>query len=302
MVSTADMGRPLIDRVSDPVRRHLMTSLFYAPSLGALAIAGGLIPAAVATGMFTTFAAYSYMCLKLEKRDIMKFQEALPRHTRSEHRRSAPVKVQRMCNRLRREFGIEKPVRVYLYPDSYPPAFATPENEIGFSRKAYNLLSYGQLRWVLAHELAHIAKGDTKVNYPMLTVSNYMERVAAGIGAAATVQVMVNANLMVGGLAGLTAAFAVATARRYVDMYSSRSMERRRDYEATQKTGNPIDAIMAVTKVEALKGMDQISLHQQWLHTHPVGMKRVKNIVTAYQHGLRDGTMAPLSVEPAYSP
>lgn len=293
------MGRPLIDRVSDPVRRHAMTSLFYAPSLGALAMAGGLLPAAVASGMFTAFAVYAYLRLKLEIRDIQKLQEVSPHTVLPECRESAPEETQTVCDALCRDFGIEKPVRVYIYPDDYPPACATTDDEIGFSRVAYDLLPPDELRWVIAHELAHIAKGDTQINYSMLRVSNYMEIVAAGIGSASAMQAMGQTGLVAGGVAGLAAIFTVSRARPYIDMYSSRSMERRRDYEATQKTGNPLGAIVAIGIVEKLKGSEQISLREQWLHTHPVGMARRKNIVTAYQDGIRSGILAPPATEPA---
>lgn len=296
------MGRPWIDRVSDPVRRHVMTSLFYAPSLGALAVAGGLAPAALATGMFTAFAVYSYLRIKIEIRDIQNLQQPLSRHVILEHRRSAPLKAQRMCRRLCRDMGIEKPVRVYLYPADDAQAFATAGDEIGFSRKFYALLTPGQLRWVIAHELAHIAKGDTKINHAMLRVSQYMERLAAGIGGAAAMQAMGQPGLLAGGIAGLTAAFAVAKARPYADMYCSRSMERRRDYEATQKAGNPVDAISAIHIVEYLKKTQDLSLRERWLHTHPVGMARFKNIVTAYEDGVLSGVMRPIPPAPDAAP
>ena len=293
------MGRPLIDRLGDPVRRHLMTSLFYAPSLGALALAGGWVPVAAATGMFTALAAYAYLRIKIEIDDVQKLQDSQPRHIATEHRRSAPLKVQRMCKRLCRDLGIEKPVRVYLYPAAYPAAFATADNEIGFSRKFYAMLNRGELEWVIAHELSHIAKGDTKVNYAMLQVSNYMERVAAAIGGGAAMQAMGHTGFDALGAGALTALFAVTSARRYVDGYSSRSMERRRDYEATQKTAKPFDAISAIAKVEMLQESHKMTLSERWRHVHPIGMARVNNIITAYYDGLRRGIIAWPAPEPA---
>ena len=293
------MSRPLIDRLSDPVRRQMLTSLFYAPSLGALALAGGLVPVVVASGMFTAFALYASMRINLELRDLKEYQKKLPPDEVFGARWPAPAEAQAMADELRQEFGITKRVHVFLYPDEYPPAFATEDDEIGFSNRAYEMMNPGEVRWVIAHELAHIAKGDTQVNYPMLFLSKYMERLAAGIGGVSAMQAAGHESLALGGVAALSAAFVVAKARHYVDMYSSRSMERRRDYEATQTVGNPLDAIYAVRKVELLKEMDEMSLRERWLYTHPLGMARIQNIVNAYEDGVRRGLIAPPERAPA---
>ena len=292
------MGRPLIDRLSDPVRRHVMTSLFYAPSLGALALAGGLIPAAAVSSAFAYVAVYSYFRLEIENREMRKEDADMPSDESLGLRIAAPTSMQKMLDDICRKFGIAEKIPVFLYNNFHPSAFVTSENEIGFTDRAFFSLELPEMEWVMSHEAAHIEKGDTKINHAMLRVSRCMERFAAGIGGASAFPAMGMTNPVVAAITGLSAVFAVLAARQYVDAYESRSKERRRDYEAMQKTGNLDAAISATHKLEEWEGRKNMSLKQRWLHTHPVGEARIRNITIAYQDGLKSGAIKAPAAAP----
>jgi heat shock protein HtpX len=159
-----------------------------------------------------------------------------------------------MVNDLARRAGLPMP-RLYVLPQEAPNAFATGRNAhhaaVAVTQGALRLLPPEELRGVIAHELGHVANGDT-------LVSTIAATMAGAIGMLAS---MARWGMMFGGsrddrrggnpLAALVALVVAPLAALLVQMAISRSREYAADAYGAKLVGTGRPLAGALLRLDA---------------------------------------------------
>jgi heat shock protein HtpX len=143
---------------------------------------------------------------------------------------------------------------VYVIDAPQPNAFATGRNPkhaaVAVTRGILDLMDYGELEGVLAHELAHVRNRDILISTIAATIGaalSFVARMAfwGGLGGRRR-----EGNALQG-IIGLLAIFLAPLAAMVVQMALSRSREFEADRSGAQVTGAPLNLARALQKLEA---------------------------------------------------
>ncbi len=198
--------------------------------------------------------------------------------------------VSGMVAELARRAGLAAPPALYWVPDRRLNAFAAGDRErsaIGLSDAALRHLTPREAEAVLAHEVAHIAAGDTG-----------LMRVAMGIGQVTRLTSFIGLTgslLLVLGTTGsavvpayVVLVFAAApTAVTLLQLAFSRNREFAADLGAAQLTGDPLALVAALEKIDVMQrgrwpwrlGGPADVVVPSWLLTHPPVRLRVERLL-----------------------
>ncbi|GAA3752743.1 M48 family metalloprotease [Salinactinospora qingdaonensis] len=167
--------------------------------------------------------------------------------------------------------------RVYLSPTPAPNAFAVGRTQrragVCCTTGLLRLLNERELRAVLAHELAHIRRGDTLVSSVAATLGTLITSLTAlalllPLGDSEDEDVP---NLLGGLLFLLLGPLAAAV----IHASGSRAREHRADEEAAQLTGDPMSLVSALRKIQVGAGIHTLPANRELLSaahlmiTHP---------------------------------
>ncbi|MFC3532558.1 zinc metalloprotease HtpX [Vogesella facilis] len=155
-----------------------------------------------------------------------------------------------MVAELAQRAGLPMP-RVYVIHEEQPNAFATgrnPENAaVAATTGIMRMLSYQELRGVMAHELAHVQHRDTLIS----TISATM---------AGAISALANFAMFFGGrdedgrpvnpIAGIAVAILAPLAASLIQMAISRAREFEADRGGAEISGDPLALAAALQKIE----------------------------------------------------
>src|SRR5574343_1410827 len=155
-----------------------------------------------------------------------------------------------MVRELAQRAGLPMP-RVYLIDEDQPNAFATGRNPqhaaVAATTGILRLLSAGEIRGVMAHELAHVAHRDILIS----TISATM---------AGAISALANFAMMFGGrdsegrpanpIAGIAVALLAPIAASLIQMAISRAREFDADRGGAAISGDPLALAAALQKIE----------------------------------------------------
>ncbi|WP_174873725.1 zinc metalloprotease HtpX [Vogesella oryzae] len=155
-----------------------------------------------------------------------------------------------MVAELAQRAGLPMP-RVYVIHEDQPNAFATgrnPENAaVAATTGIMRMLSYQELRGVMAHELAHVQHRDTLIS----TISATM---------AGAISALANFAMFFGGrdeegrpvnpIAGIAVAILAPLAASLIQMAISRAREFEADRGGAEISGDPLALAAALQKIE----------------------------------------------------
>lgn len=154
-----------------------------------------------------------------------------------------------MVDELRQKAGLPMP-KVCIAPHEAPNAFATGRSPrkaaVAVTAGALKLLSYDELRGVMAHELAHVKNRDTLTSCIAATV-------AGVLGYLAHMGMLMGGGRREGGnplVALVTVLFAVVAAALIKAMIS-RSREYIADHDGAQIAGSPMGLASALQRLDS---------------------------------------------------
>lgn len=154
-----------------------------------------------------------------------------------------------MVDELRQRAGLPMP-KVCICPQDAPNAFATgrsPANAaVAVTQGALRVLSYDELRGVVAHELAHVKNRDTLISCIAATVSGvlaYLAQMSMFFGGGDRR----DGNPLIGLVGLLIAVFGAALIKAMI----SRSREFVADHDGAIIAGSPHGLISALQRLEA---------------------------------------------------
>jgi Zn-dependent protease with chaperone function len=284
------MNKLWIDTLENGQRRRLMLALRMAPSIGAIAVGGGLTTLTVAAGMFGLLGAAgkfldSKLFEKITDKDILS-RAFKGRATEDSGR------LQQMGNDLSSRFGVSPPVNIFIGEGAKPKFAVTIGHSVSIHSKVEENWTSKELEFLMAHEIAHIKAGDcARARVP---TKSLIEQGVVGLALAELVQIFAQASfpIMVAGIGiGSTG---LLMARRLIKNFESHSIERCRDREAVQKTGDLQSALSVMGKItpaeEAIKSPGSLT---RFFREHPPYRERVVNLVAAYYEAANSGAMRP---------
>ncbi|MEM9072062.1 MAG: zinc metalloprotease HtpX [Myxococcota bacterium] len=193
--------------------------------------------------------------------------------------------VLRLVETLSKKAGIRAPV-VMLIPSDVPNALATGEGKgriLAVSTGLLRRLSPRELRCVLAHEIAHLQRGDTF----LLRVVAVFESFTRSMSRLGMWLLVLQLPLVMFGAPALPwstfLVFLVApTVAALLRLAVSRSREYAADAGAVALTGDPQALAAALTKLDALERRSLFAAWApSWLRTHPATRERVGRLVGA---------------------
>ncbi|QDU70270.1 zinc metalloprotease HtpX [Mucisphaera calidilacus] len=152
-----------------------------------------------------------------------------------------------MVERLAKNANLPMP-RVYVCPQQAPNAFATGRNPsnaaVAVTEGAIQLLDYGELEGVLAHELAHVKNRDT-------LISTVAAVIAGTLNAAQWLILFGGGRRDVHPLIMLAMIIGAPIAAALIQMAISRSREFVADADAARIAGTPNGLVGALQKLQA---------------------------------------------------
>ena len=156
-----------------------------------------------------------------------------------------------MVRELAGRAGLPMP-RVYVIEEDQPNAFATGRNPehaaVAATTGIMQLLSYQELRGVMAHELTHVQNRD-------ILISTISATMAGAISALASFAMFFGGRDENGRptnpLAGILIAILAPMAASLIQMAISRSREFAADAGGARISGNPLALAQALSKIEA---------------------------------------------------
>lgn len=163
----------------------------------------------------------------------------------------------KMVDELRTRAELPMP-KVYVCPQEAPNAFATGRSPrkaaVAVTEGALRLLSYDELRGVMAHELAHVKNRDTLISCVAATIAGVLAYLAQW-------------GFLLGGgnregsnpIVGLVTMIIAAVGAVVIKATISRSREYVADHDGAVIAGSPNGLISALQKLEVMAG--RVPLH-----------------------------------------
>lgn len=222
----------------------LKTSLLMAAILalfgtigGALGGAGGMMIALLLGGALNFFAYWKSdsMMLKMHKAQPVDMNTA--------------PEFYGMIQELSARAGLPMP-RVYVVHEDQPNAFATGRNPehaaVAATTGIMRLLSYEELRGVMAHELAHIRNRDTLIS----TISATFAGAISSMANLAMFTGMGRREGEGGGMSHMLLVFLAPMAAMVIQMAISRTREYGADAGGAEISGDPVSLAQALRKID----------------------------------------------------
>jgi len=234
----------MIDKVPAPDRKRVWAAL--AAMIVVLVFAAWVVFGQ--TGIFVVIATVGLVALiepQLGARTIMKFLGGRPLQPRDAPRLYA------VALKLSRRASLEAPPMLYLAPLPVPNAFAVGDagdSAIGLTRSLIVNLTERELEAMLAHEIAHIAAGDTA----LMRFAEMIRRTGMAITLFGLF-VAFFGGLIVAGGSGLLAIWMLAFVPLTLNLLQlalSRAREFAADHDAYHLTGDGPSLASALVKVE----------------------------------------------------
>lgn len=194
-----------------------------------------------------------------------------------------------MVARLARAAGLQTPPELYLVPARELQAFAVMSGgqmAIGVSPSLVRELSPDELEGVLAHELSHLANGDTRVMAAAVAMRGLTRSLASLAWLLLLVSALVPSALSVS--LGAMLLFLAAPVLSYLaELGLSRTREFNADLAAVQLTGRPESLARALLKLEEhqsgllgqLIGRARVLRIPEALRTHPSTAERIRRLL-----------------------
>jgi len=210
--------------------------------------------------------------------------------------------------RLSRAAGLPSAPRLYLVPAPELQAFAVRSGgqaAIGISASLVRELSSDELEAVLAHELSHIASGDTRVMATAAAMRGLTRSLASLAWLLLLFSMLVPDELSVS--LGAMLMFLAAPLLSYLaELGLSRTREFHADLAAVQLTGRPESLARALFKLEQhqtgllqrLVGRAALLRVPEGLRTHPSTAERIRRIL-AFSEQPPDGGRGPAPIDRA---
>ena len=194
-----------------------------------------------------------------------------------------------MVTRLARALGLQNPPQLYLVPARELQAFALKsggQTAIGLSPNLVRELSPDELEGVLAHELSHLANGDTRVMAAAAAMRGLTRSLASLAWVLLLVSMVIPSALSVS-LGAMILLLAAPTLSYLAELGLSRTREFNADLAAVQLTGRPESLAQALLKLEQhqsgllqrLVGRAVVLRIPEALRTHPSTAERVRRLL-----------------------
>lgn len=202
--------------------------------------------------------------------------------------------LQAVVDELLQQAGSGRKVTVKSYRRGVINNAAALGGDILVGKKLQDRLSPAEMKFVLAHELAHIEAQDGSKNYlfippvvdsimtgAVVTVAAVSHHMAQGVNGLAD---LAGTGMLLGG------ASAYYGAAQGIGRYHSRLTEYRADAAALRLTRDFPAAVGALAKIGALDGdlARKPSRWQTWRSTHPLGRDRLCGLIRAHAETKRD--------------
>jgi Zn-dependent protease with chaperone function len=201
--------------------------------------------------------------------------------------------LRQMGRDLAERFGVGRPVNVFIANSSAKPSSpaATIGYSVGFHSSEKENWTPKELEFIMAHEIAHIKAGDCARGN---AARSMIEQGAFGVAVVGLAQTFAQASfpVMAAGI-GIASAGLLA-ARRLVKNYERHSIERCRDAEAVQKTGDLQSALSVMSKITPPGEIrNPPGILACLFSTHPPYRERVVNLCKAYYEAVDNGVIRP---------
>lgn len=174
----------------------------------------------------------------------------------------------------------------------YFPAIAASAFAVGNSRKSFIALSDGllntlnlrEIAGVLAHETAHIARGDLRV----MNMADFVSRLTWLLSIFGQILLLLELPILLEGqlgnnLLGLILLVFSPYLAILAQLGLSRVREFDADHEAALLTGDPLGFARALEKIELTEGRANYWVpnnpNPSWLRTHPLTKERVRRLL-----------------------
>lgn len=224
---------------------------------------------------------------------IMRMRGARPLYAREADGLSGLV------SRLARAAGLSRPPLLYLVPAHELQAFAVESgghSAIGISSSLLDELSPEEIEGVLAHELSHLANGDTRVMATAAAMRGLTRSLASLAWLLLLVSILVPGvvSVSLGAILLLSAAPMLST---LAELGLSRTREFHADLWAVALTGRPESLARALFKLEQhqtgllrrLVGRGAILRIPEGLRTHPATSERIRRLLALSAAPLAQG-------------
>jgi len=181
--------------------------------------------------------------------------------------------------------------RIYWMPRSVVNAFAVGNASnpaVAVTEGMLRTLEPREIRAVLAHEIAHIRKGDMRA----MLLAELFARVTGTFGSVGMLLLFLNLPLLLFGAAqvpwlGIAILIGSPILNQLLQLALSRTRERSADLEAVRLTGDPRALASALHKIETLQGglfEELVFRHRHgatanWLRTHPPTQERITTLL-----------------------
>lgn len=231
----------------------------------------------------------------------------LPPHVLMRMRGARPLhaheagSVLALVARLSRAAGLAHPPHVYLVPSPELQAFAVKSGgqaAIGVSPRLLGELAPDELEGVLAHELSHIANGDTRVMATAAAMRGLTRSLASVVWMLLLFSLLVPGALSVS-LGAALLLLAAPVLSLLAELALSRTREFHADLAAVALTGRPEALARALYKLERhqagllrrLVGGQPVLRLPEGLRTHPATRERIRRLLALstapWSQGLR---------------
>ena len=194
--------------------------------------------------------------------------------TKKEKERLFPL-FNEVYERVKEQSHIGDKVRLYIVDQMIVNAFAIGKNTIVVSRGIVSTMSDEEIKGILAHEFAHIIKGDPQVAILVVTATNfYMWGAILVVKLLSFIENTFGANSFLGSLIGLIRSI-IELAVNYVLVIITllvSSSSRRREYKADKLAkelgyGEPL--LSALNKLYDMEVSDKKNLIERIKSSHP---------------------------------
>ena len=200
---------------------------------------------------------------------------------------NAPQILQ-MTEELARAADLAAVPKLYVMQSNIPNAFAISgnrETSIGLTTELINRLNYEQLQGVLAHEIAHIAGGDTKLLAASRLMSGFISNMSVVGGLFLIISLPIAITTAAADWLALGAVLVSAPmVTNLLSLALSRTREFDADRRATELVGSPKGLIEALQKISAGRGNlfaylnPRKALVPVWIRSHPATKERIRRL------------------------
>lgn len=207
--------------------------------------------------------------------------------------------VELLVARLAGQAGLAAPPRLYLVPNLELQAFAVQsagQAAVGFTPALVRTLTLAELEGVLAHEISHLASGDTRL-MGVATAMRGLTRSLASLAWLLLLFSLLLPGLFVVSLGAMALLLAAPVLSYLAELGLSRTREFNADIAAANLTGHPEQLARALAKLDRhhqnplsrLLGQGFVVAIPEALRSHPSTQERIRRLLALRQEGPRGG-------------